>query len=71
MEHQPGRDDFRQLFRNTNRRVYAFVRCHCDESDCDDLIAEVYLAAWRHFDQLPAEPLPWMLGTARKVLGNH
>jgi RNA polymerase sigma-70 factor (ECF subfamily) len=71
MEHQPGRDDFRQLFRDTNQRVYAFVRRHCDESDCDDLIAEVYLAAWRHVDQLPPEPLPWLLGTARKVLGNH
>lgn len=71
MEHEPGRDDFRQLFRTTNRRVYAFVRRHCDEADCDDLIAEVYLAAWRHFDQLPPEPLPWLLGTSRKVLANH
>jgi hypothetical protein len=30
----------------------AFRRC-C-EADCDDIIAEVYLAAWRHFAQLPA-----------------
>jgi RNA polymerase sigma-70 factor (ECF subfamily) len=71
MEHPPGPDDFRRLFHETNRRVYAFVRRYATESDCDDLIAEVYLAAWRHFDQLPAEPLPWLLGTARKTLGNH
>jgi RNA polymerase sigma-70 factor, ECF subfamily len=71
MEHPPGPDDFRRLFHETNRRVYAFVRRYCDESDCDDLIAEVYLAAWRHFDQLPVEALPWLLGTARKVLANH
>lgn len=51
--------------------MYAFVRRYAADSDCDDLIAEVYLAAWRHFDQLPAEPLPWLLGTARKVLANH
>ncbi len=70
MEHPPG-DDFRRCYHDTSRRVYAFVRRYADESDRDDLIAEVYLAAWRHFDQLPPEPLPWLLGTARKVLGNH
>ena len=71
MHTEPPEAAFRRCYQTTSARVYAFVRRQCDESDCDDLIAEVYLAAWRHFDQLPAEPLPWLFGTARKVLSNH
>lgn len=63
--------EFRSFFHLTSRRVYAYVRRHCDESDCDDVIAEVYLAAWRHFAELPTDPVPWLIGTARKVLANH
>ncbi|MEE9963885.1 MAG: sigma-70 family RNA polymerase sigma factor [Propionicimonas sp.] len=63
--------EFRNCFHLTSRRVYAYVRRHCDESDCDDVIAEVYLAAWRHFADLPTDPVPWLIGTARKVLANH
>lgn len=63
--------EFRNCFHLTSRRVYAYVRRHCDESDCDDVIAEVYLAAWRHFAELPTDPVPWLIGTARKVLANH
>lgn len=62
---------FRRCYQTTSARVYAYVRRQSDEADCDDIIAEVYLAAWRHFEQLPVEPVPWLLGTARKVLANH
>lgn len=52
-------------------RVRAYVRRHCAEADCDDVLSEVYLVAWRRFAELPEDPLPWLLGTARKVLANH
>lgn len=63
--------EFRDCFHRTHRRLYAYVRRHCDEADCDDVIAEVYAAAWRHFSQLPTDPMPWLIGAARKVLANH
>jgi RNA polymerase sigma-70 factor, ECF subfamily len=29
------------------------------------------LIAWRRLDELPGDPLPWLLGTARRVLANR
>jgi RNA polymerase sigma-70 factor, ECF subfamily len=71
MHNENPEASFRRCYQTTSARVYAYVRRQCDEDDCDDIIAEVYLAAWRHFDHLPVEPVPWLLGTARKVLANH
>jgi RNA polymerase sigma-70 factor (ECF subfamily) len=34
-------------------------------------VAETFLIAWRRLDDLPGEPVPWLLGTARRVLANH
>jgi len=34
----------------------------------DDVVAEVFVVCWRRFDEMPAEPLPWLLGVARHVL---
>lgn len=62
--------EFRAWYLRTSPRVYAYVRRYCTDDDCDDVIAEVYLAAWRRFDELPAESLPWLIGTARNVLAN-
>ncbi len=36
-----------------------------------DAIAETFLIAWRRFDELPSDPLPWLYGVARKVLANQ
>lgn len=40
-------------------------------ADHEDLTTEVFLVAWRRRAELPAEPLPWLYGVARKVLANH
>ncbi len=34
----------------------------------DDVVAEVFVVCWRRFDEIPADPLPWLLGVARHVL---
>lgn len=63
--------DFRRLYERTSPRVFGYVRRYCCDGDCDDVIAEVYLVAWRRFADLPADVVPWLLGTARRVLANH
>ncbi len=35
------------------------------------MVAEVFLSAWRRMDEVPADPLPWLLGIARGVLSNR
>lgn len=42
--------------------------------DGADLVAEVFLTAWRRLDELPADPgaaRPWLYGVARKTLANR
>ncbi|MCC6832818.1 MAG: sigma-70 family RNA polymerase sigma factor [Thermoleophilia bacterium] len=36
-----------------------------------DLCAEVFAVAWRRIRDVPAQPVPWLLGIARNVLRNH
>ena len=62
---------FRDLFARTALRVRAYVSRYCAAADRDDIMSEVYLVAWRRFTELPDDPLPWLLGTARRVLANH
>lgn len=68
---QPSESEFRLLYERTSARVYGYVRRRCEEADCDDVIAEVFVVAWRRFDKLPADPLPWLLGVARRTLAHH
>jgi RNA polymerase sigma-70 factor, ECF subfamily len=45
-------------------RAYAWRR---DPATADDVAAETFLVAWRRLDDVPAEPLPWLIGVARNV----
>lgn len=68
---EPSEAEFRRFHQRTSRRVYGYVRRNCDEAECDDVIAEVFLVAWRRWGQVPADPMPWLLATARRTLANH
>jgi len=45
----------------------------CSLADAEDAVAEVFLIAWRRFDDLPAgeSARPWLYATARRVLANQ
>lgn len=62
--------EFRDWYRRTSPRVHAYVRRYCTADDCEDVIAEVYLVAWRRLTQLPDDAVPWLIGVARNVLAN-
>jgi RNA polymerase sigma-70 factor (ECF subfamily) len=36
-----------------------------------DVVAETFLVAWRRSGEIPDEPLPWLLGVARKVISTR
>jgi RNA polymerase sigma-70 factor (ECF subfamily) len=36
-----------------------------------DVVADTFLAAWRRYGELRGEPLPWLLGIARRSAANH
>jgi RNA polymerase sigma-70 factor (ECF subfamily) len=64
--------DFTALYRAHHPAVEAYVRRRLsDAEDCDDVVAEVFLTAWRRLDEVPrAAVLPWLYATARKILAN-
>jgi RNA polymerase sigma-70 factor (ECF subfamily) len=40
--------------------------------DADDVMAEVFLAAWRRVEEIPSgSELPWLYGVARNVIANQ
>lgn len=51
--------------------VKAYVLRRADPSTADDVVAEVFVVCWRRFEEIPIDPLPWLLGVARRVLSTQ
>lgn len=67
-------DRFNQLFAEHQLALLGYaVRRVSDPSEAADVVAEVFLTAWRRIDDVPpgSQARPWLFGTARRVLANH
>src|ERR671910_312825 len=62
---------FAVVFRSHYAAVWRFAARRAAPDTVDDIVADTFLAAWRRFDELPADPLPWLLNAAGKCLANH
>jgi RNA polymerase sigma-70 factor (ECF subfamily) len=62
---------FDACFRGHAAHVYAFALRRTDAQTAQDVTAETFLIAWRRRAVMPAEPLAWLYGIARKVLANE
>jgi RNA polymerase sigma-70 factor (ECF subfamily) len=62
---------FELLYGEHASAVKAYILRRAQPSVADDLVAEVFMVCWRRLDKLPAEPLPWLLGVARRVLSTQ
>lgn len=51
--------------------VHAYGSRRVGPEAADEIAAETFLVAWRRFDELPAEPLPWLYGVARNIVLRH
>ncbi len=63
--------EFEELYRRHGGRVLAYALRRTSPAVADDVVADVFLVAWRRRDDVPADALPWLLGVARKVLANR
>lgn len=64
-------DRHERLFRDHADAVYRYA-LRRDPGGAEDLMAEVFLVAWRRLDDVPAEAqLPWLLGVARRAHANQ
>lgn len=62
---------FERLYREYADRVHAYALRRTTPSAADDIVAEVFVVVWRRLDHVPEEPLPWLLGVARRVVANR
>lgn len=66
-----ARARFEALYRAYAGAVRAYARRRSDAQTADDVVADVFVVAWRRLDDVPEDPLPWLLGVARRVLANR
>ncbi|HEY2321190.1 MAG TPA: RNA polymerase sigma factor [Solirubrobacteraceae bacterium] len=72
MERQVDRRGaFEELFAAHYWAVRAYALRRGPEAAAEDVAAETFLVAWRRLDTLGDDPLPWLLGVARRVLANQ
>jgi RNA polymerase sigma-70 factor (ECF subfamily) len=63
------RERFERIFRTHHLTVHAFARRRVAAEAVDDVVSETFTVAWRRLDDIPDDPLPWLLGVARNVVG--
>jgi RNA polymerase sigma-70 factor (ECF subfamily) len=52
-------------------RVLGYALRRAPVETAKDAVADAFLAAWRRFDELPDDPLPWLIEATRRTLANH
>jgi RNA polymerase sigma-70 factor, ECF subfamily len=65
------RGAFEELFSDHYWAVRGYVLRRSPSAAAEDVVAETCLVAWRRLDAIGADPLPWLLGVARRVLANQ
>ena len=67
-----GRAWFEQLYRAHAGAVSTYARRRSDTQTAEDVVADVFVVAWRKLGEVPDDdPLPWLLAVARRTLANH
>jgi RNA polymerase sigma-70 factor, ECF subfamily len=59
---------FRRTYLESFGRVHAYATRRVGLDAADEVTAEVFLVAWRRFDTMSGDPLPWLYGVARNVI---
>lgn len=62
---------FEELYRGHAGAVRAYALRRSGPATADDVVADVFLVAWRRLDDVPEQPRSWLLGVARRVLANR
>ncbi len=62
---------FRALYAAHAGAVLAYALRRTSQANAEDVVAEVFLVAWRRMKQVPPDTRIWLLGVARRVLANQ
>ncbi|MEN8655870.1 sigma-70 family RNA polymerase sigma factor [Streptomyces sp. 21So2-11] len=59
------------MYRRHYDAIETYVARRAQPGSVTDVVADVFLTAWRRFHELPADrQLPWLYGVARRTLAN-
>jgi len=70
-DEHPARAQLESLFIAHHEEVARYVRRRAAPELIDDAVAETFLVACRRPGAIPPDPLPWLLGVARRVLATQ
>lgn len=59
---------FSAMYGELYGRIHAYAARRVARDAADEVAAEVFMVAWRRFEDVPADPLPWLYGVARNVV---
>jgi RNA polymerase sigma-70 factor (ECF subfamily) len=62
---------FEELFRSNYAEVLAYALRRTDPETAEEVVADAFLVCWRRLEDVPVDPLPWLLGVARRCLANR
>jgi len=62
---------FEELFASHYWAVRGYVLRRSRSASVEDVLADTFLVVWRRLDSVPEDALPWLLGTARRVMANQ
>ncbi len=69
---QGRKKKFDLLFLEHSGRVLRYaINRGLSLEEAEDVVADTFLVCWRRFDDLPGDPLPWLLGIAHRTIANH
>lgn len=52
-------------------RVLLYAVRRVGRDTANEILSETFLQAWRRWDDVPDPALPWLIGTARRVIANQ
>lgn len=59
--------DFEDFYGRHVDRVASYVLRHASVRDAEDIVAETFTVAWRKRVERHADPIPWLIVTARNI----
>ncbi len=63
---------FERLYAEARDPLVRYLARRAEPASVEDLFAETMVLAWRRLDAIPeGVEIPWLYGTARRVLANH
>jgi RNA polymerase sigma-70 factor, ECF subfamily len=66
-----ARNQFERMYEDCYAAVHGYAARRVAKEAVQDVVADTFLTAWRRHGELRGEPLPWLLGIARRTAANH